>query len=76
MTFFFDKVIYNDIKKISNNMYKQKNIGGKMFTINTVKDERCSRDCYLNWVIFNMIPPKYNFCKCKENYLKNKKVNN
>ena len=72
MNFAFARTVYNDTHK--KNMEKSessdnmnvKTIGDKTFLINPFKDERCSYKCYLNWVLFDMLPPRFHSCKCTE----------
>ena len=50
-------------KTIQNMILKQYPLASKYY-INPYKDERCSKNCYLNWVKYNRDIPRYHSCQC------------
>ena len=56
------KTIQNIIK-YQNIILKQYPLASKYY-INPYKDERCSKNCYLNWVKYNQDIPRYHSCQC------------
>ena len=52
------------------NIVKYKHFLKKMYPlsdkyyINPYRDDRCSTQCYLNWVKYNQELPRYHSCKC------------
>ena len=50
-----------NIIKYQNMILKQYPLANKYY-INPNKDERCSKNCYLNWVKYNQDIPRYHSC--------------
>ena len=50
-------------KTIQNLILKQYPLASKYY-INPYKDERCAKNCYLNWVKYNQDIPRYHSCQC------------